>query len=225
MRSFSLSTLLLTMVIVALVVSQTILIRQLRLARAEVNDVRRKYGYLHVTDKKKTYVAQIAENESSGDAYRLWIPKGSRYLLHLTDANFDTNDSPTNPTPTRSISLDDWNQGADTTLSCTIYWESTAPRIVVHTKSDKIFDYVLPNWSGGSGPSELTWFQPGGGQTEYSTDQNIQFMLWRNRTINRGILLWLEPYSNWEKRERQGETNAKEQMTVNPTKVTPNNSP
>ena len=76
MKSFSLSTLLLVVVIAALTFSQILLMRQLGLAHAEVNDIRRKYGYVRVTDKSKTYVAQIPENESAGDAYRLWIPKG-----------------------------------------------------------------------------------------------------------------------------------------------------
>jgi hypothetical protein len=202
MKSFSLSTLLLVIVIVALAISQIILVTQLRWARAEVNDVRSKYGYIHVTDPSKTYVAQIAEKESAGDAYRIWIPKGSRYLLHLTDSNFETNDSPKNPTPTKTISLDDWRQGADTTLSCTIYWENKSPRVVVHSKSDEIFNYQPPHWEGSSGPSEWTWLQSNG-QNEYSADQNIQFMLWRDKLTNRGILLWLEPIANSELRRRQ----------------------
>ena len=201
MKSFSLSTLLLVVVIAALTFSQILLMRQLGLARAEVNDVRRKYGYIRVTDKSKTYVAQIPENESAGDAYRLWIPKGSRYLLHLTDSSFETNDSPINPLPTETVSLDDWSRGADTILSFSIYWENKAPRVVVHTKTDEVFDYVPSNWKGNSGPSEWTWLQSYG-QTEYSADQNIRFMLWRDKTTNRGILLWLESHATFEQRQR-----------------------
>jgi len=209
MKSFSLSTLLLVVVIAALTFSQILLMRQLGLARAEVNDIRRKYGYIRVTDKSKTYVAQIPENESAGDAYRLWIPKGSRYLLHLTDSRFETNDSPTNPLPTKTILLEDWSQGADTTLSFSIYWENKAPRVVVHTKTDEIFDYVPSDWKGNSGPSEWTWLQSGW-QTAYSADQNIQFVLWRDKTTTRGILLWMEPYATWEERRRQNNQNATE---------------
>ncbi len=205
MKSFSLSTLLLVVVIVALGVSQILLLRQLSLARAEVNDVRRKYGYIHVTDQSKTYVAQIAENENPGDAYRIRIPKGSRYVLHLTDAEFETNEAPKNPVPTKTISLNDGSQVTDTTLSCIIYSEKQGPRVVVYTKTDAIFDYLLPDWKGTVNPSEWTWLQSAG-QTEYSTDQNIPFLLWRDKTTHRGMMLWLEPYATWEARQRQSGT-------------------
>jgi hypothetical protein len=199
MKSYSLSTLLLLTVIVALILSQLLLMHQLSLARAEVNDVRRKFGYIHVVDETKTHVAQIAENEADGDAYRLWIPRGSRYFLHLTDATFESSDSPTDPIPTKSVSLNDWERGADTVLSCVIYWENNAPRVVVHSKTSELFSYVLPDWNGASSAGELTWFQ--GEQREYNANQNIQLMLWRNTSSKRGILLWLEPFTNSEKRQ------------------------
>ncbi len=204
MKSYSLSTLLLLTVIVALVLSQIILTRQLGLARAEVTDVRRKFGYINVVDKSKTYVAQIAQNEADGDTYRLWIPNGSHYLLHVTDATFESTDRPIKLLPTKSISLDNWKQGADTVLSCVMYWENNAPRIVVHSKAGEILNYVLQDWQGASGPSELTWFQ--GEQREYNSNQNIELMLWRNKSDKRGILLWLEPFANSEKRRAEVES-------------------
>lgn len=107
MKSYSLSTLLLLMVVVALILSQLILMQQLRVAREEVNDVRRKFGYIHVVDQSKTYVALIEENEKDGTAFRIFVPKGSHYVLHLTDATFDSNECPADPIPTTSISLKD----------------------------------------------------------------------------------------------------------------------
>jgi hypothetical protein len=201
-KSFSLSTLLLLVVIAALSFSQIVLIWQLSSARSEVQEIRRKFGYIRVTDRTKTYVAQIAENEANGDAYRIWIPKGRRYVLHLTDGIFETTDRPTNPIPTKSYAMNDWAEGADTTLSCSIYWENKTNRVLVHSKTDELFDYSMPDWQAGSGPSELTWFQPYG-QSEYTADQTIQFMLWRNTNNKRGILLWMEPMEQFEKRKRE----------------------
>jgi hypothetical protein len=198
MKSYSLSTLLLLMVVVALILSQVILMQQLRVAREDVNDVRRKFGYIHVVDKSKTYVALIAENEADGTAFRVWVPKGSHYVLHLTDATFDSNEGPADPVPTTSISLNDWQQGADTTLSCSLYWENNSPRAIVHDKTSQLMDHVLPDWIGASGPSELTWYP--GAQTEYTSNQNIPLMLWRNTSSKRGILLWLEPLAKSDAR-------------------------
>jgi len=79
--------------------------------------------------------------------------------------------------------------------------------------NDEVFDDVPSNWKGNSGPSEWTWLQSGG-QTEYSADQNIQFMLWRDKTTNRGILLWLEPHATWEQRQRQSNQNVTESADV-----------
>lgn len=203
MKSYSLSTLLLLMVVVALILSQVILMQQLSVARAEVNDVRRKFGYIHVVDQSKTYVALIEENEKDGTAFRIWVPKGSQYVLHLTDAKFDSNECPADPIPTTSISLKDWQQGADTMLSCSLYWEKDVPRAVVHDKTSQLMDHVLSGWIGASGPSELTWYP--GLPTEYTSNQNIPLMLWRNSSSKRGILLWLEPLAKSELRRAASE--------------------
>lgn len=63
-------------------------------------------------------------------------------------------------------------------------------------------DHVLSDWVGSSGPSELTWYP--GVPTEYTSNQNIPLMLWRNSISKRGILLWLEPLAKSEARRAAG---------------------
>ena len=128
---FSLLNLLFLVVIVALCTSHFVMFRQLSEARSEVENVRRKYGHIKIDDEKMTYVSRIADNEEAEDAYRIIVPAGSRYMLHLADANWDGDGFLPDPTPTKTISLNGWRDGADVILSISTYWENNAPRIVV----------------------------------------------------------------------------------------------
>ena len=199
MKSYSLFSLLLLIVIVALAVSQFVMMRQLREARTEIDAVRSKYGYIRVDDPSKTYVSRIADNEEDVDSYRICVPAGSRYLLHLTDTTFENSDYPNNPTPTKTISLNHWREGADAVLSYSIYWENDAPRFVVHTETEKMFDYVPTDWVAGTGggPSEGSHLTTES-QAEFSTSDTIRFMWHRDPATKRGLMLWLEPYAKWE---------------------------
>jgi len=105
--------------------------------------VRRKYGYIKIDNEKMTYVSRIAENEETKDAYRIIVPAGSRYMLHLTDAVFEDDFPPQNPVPTRTISLNGWREGADVVLSYSCFWEKDAHRIVVHTEADQFLTTLL----------------------------------------------------------------------------------
>jgi hypothetical protein len=175
------------------------MMRQLADAREEVESIRRKYGYIRVEDEKMTYVSRIAENEETDDAYRIVVPAGSRYLLHLTDTQFEHDGYPPDPIPTKTISLNGWREGADVVLSYSIYWENNAPRVVVHTEADEFFDYVPPNWQSGGGPNEGSHLQTAP-QKAFAIDETIQFMWWKDPSTKRGIMLWLEPHSQWEAR-------------------------
>jgi len=126
MKSYSLLTLLLLIVIAALSVSQFVMMRQLADAQAEIDTVRRKYGYIRIENENSTYVSRIADNEQGENAYRIRVPSGSRYLLHLTDATFEKSDYPVDPIPTKTISLNGWQEGADAVLSYSIYWAQIA---------------------------------------------------------------------------------------------------
>jgi len=170
-------------------------------ANAELDLNRRRFGHIKVYDESKTYVSRVEDpNASISKSYRIRVPEGSRYLLHLTDAAFPQKGYPANPTPTKSISLNGWRDGADVILSYTIYWENNAPRFNVHTETNEYFNYVPPNWVD-DGQSESFDLETSP-QNEYSTSESIEFMWWRGSSTKRGFMLWLEPYATWiEKRK------------------------
>ena len=199
MKSYKLSTLFLLVVIVALSVSQLVMMRRLANASAEIDSVRSKYGHVRVDDPSKTYVARIVDNEQSQSAWRIRVPAGSRYLIHITDATFEKSEYPDDPIPTETISLNGWQGGADVVLSCSVRWENNAPRVVVHTETEKLFDYAPPNWVNSTGPREGSQFTPRP-QAEFSIDETIRFMWWRDPSTKRGIMLWLEPIAKWDAR-------------------------
>jgi hypothetical protein len=80
-----------------------------------------------------------------------------------------------------------------------IYWENNSPRVVVHTETEELFDYVLPDWVAGTGSREARHLTTDP-QEEFSTDDTIRFMWWRESSTKRGIMLWLEPHAKWEAR-------------------------
>jgi len=220
MKSFSLASLILLIVIAALVSSQLVMMRQLADARAEVENVRKKYGYIRVEDEKLTYVSRITIHEEDDANYRLIVPAGSRYMLHLTDATFENDGFPSHPIPTQTISLNGWTDGADVVLSYSISYPAfvlnsknkapyiKAPRVVVHTEADKYFDYVPPDWKYTGGKSKTADLQTGPQKT-YATDETIEFMWWKDSSTSRGFVLWLEPYATYDARESK--KNATEQ--------------
>ena len=198
---FSLLNLLFLVVIVALCTSHFVMFRQLSEARSEVENVRRKYGHIKIDDEKMTYVSRIADNEEAEDAYRIIVPAGSRYMLHLADANWDGDGFLPDPTPTKTISLNGWRDGADVILSISTYWENNAPRIVVHTEADEFFNYVPSGWKSTQGPSEGSQLSTDP-QKAFAIDETIHLISWKDSSTNRGIMIWLEPHSRWEAKNK-----------------------
>lgn len=131
-KSYSLSTLLLLMIIVALSLALVVTRWKFAEVYAELEVNRQRFGHIRVEDETKTYVSRITQpNDSIGTSYRIRVPEGSRYLLHLTDMISERNGFPENPEPTKSISLNGWRDGADAILSYHLYWENDAPRFRV----------------------------------------------------------------------------------------------
>jgi hypothetical protein len=192
-------TLLLLVVIVAQIVSQAVMMRQLADARAEIDEVRRKYGYIRVENDQQVFVARIVENENNVDAYRIHIPSGHHYLLHLTDAVFPTEGYLVDPQPTTTLSMNSWKEGADVVLSYAIYQENGTRRVRVWTETEELFDYRLENWVETAGPTEGSHLQTHP-QEAFSPDETIRFMWCRNPETQRGVMLWMEPVAAWQAR-------------------------
>jgi hypothetical protein len=196
MKRFSLLTLLLLTAIAGLIFSQVVMMRKLAVANAEVDNARRKYGYISVGDPTRTYVSAIAENEQNASAIRIIVPAGSRYLLHLSDTTFNHQTKTESLPPTKTISLNSWRDGADVTLTYAIYMENGKPRVEVHTETKTLFNYTLENWVASGQPTEGTGtgFD---GQRDFSIDDPIPIMTWLDPGTERGVAIWLEPYSRW----------------------------
>lgn len=205
--SFSLATLLLLVVIAALIVSHVAMTRQvvdaraeLAAARLEVEEVRRKFGHIRVENEKQIFVARVSEREvGTYDAYRIHIPPGHHYFLHLTDATFPTLGNPVDPKPTKTMSMNGWKDGADVVLTCSILKDEGTPRVQVSTQTDSLFDYRMENWIDAPGPSD-GWHLKTDPQEAFSPDDTIYVMQWRNYQTKRGIMLWMEPLADYKAR-------------------------
>ena len=176
------------------------MMRYFSLARAEIADVRRRFGYIRIDDQEQIYVARITESEPGVDAYRIHIPPGNHYMLHLTESEFLNESYPVDPKPTGTMSMDQWTEGADVVLR---FWISNGPlgHPVVHvsTNAEELFDYRLGRWWSG-GPTEESSLQTNP-QKAFDPENNDSF-LWRpNASNGRGVMLWMEPVHDWRTRQ------------------------
>jgi hypothetical protein len=195
---FSLATLLLLMVIVALSISHWVLLRkmqeaqaEMKAAREEVANVRKHFGFLDIDDPKLIYVGRI---ESRSGAYRMRIPAGHRFLLHVTEMKFPDVGWPENPEPSSTMSMNSWREGADVVLQWRIVKEDRRLRFVVKTESEELFDYVLDNWEEGPLSNSSAYLVgPKESQKSFQPNETIRFMLFKNDSTNRGVMLWMEP--------------------------------
>lgn len=199
-RSFSLSALLTFFAFAALIVSQIVMMRYFVLARAEIADVRRRFGYIRIDNEEQIYVARITETEPGEDAYRLHIPPGNHYMLHLTEAEFPTENYPVDPIPTGTMSMNGWKDGADVVLR---FWIAKGidgkPVVHVATYTEELFDFRLENWWSG-GPTEASNLETNPQKT-FDPDSTIRFLWRRNPKTARGVMLWMEPVADWRARK------------------------
>ena len=198
---FSLFTLLLFMVIVGLSISHWVMMQKVREAQEELNaalsevsTVRKHFGYLDIDDPKLIYIGPIESRRSS---YRLHIPPGHRFLMHVTEMAFPTEGWPENPEPSATLVMGSWNEGADVVFQWRTISEGNNRRFIVKTDSEELFDYTLNNWEEGPLPNSATYIVgPGESQKSFQPDETIRFMLFKNDSTRRGVLLWMEPLSN-----------------------------
>jgi hypothetical protein len=214
-KSFSLLTLLLMTVIVAMAVSQFSMMRKMAEAEAEVNEARRLYGYIRIRDAEKTIVQRLEDTPERRSAFRVHIPPGRHYILHISDVPFTGGLPPADLPVSSTMSMNSWRNGANVILSYSIYAEGEQHRMVVHTESEELFNYVIEGWTNGPMPNS-GWTQESGVQKEFARDDTIQLMWHLNEATQRGVVLWMEPVDQWQKRKAAMEAK-KERETASPT--------
>jgi hypothetical protein len=198
-RTFSLLTLLLLTVIVAMAVSQVTMMRQMAEAEAEVNQARRLYGYIRISDAEKTIVQRLEDSPERRSAYRVHIPPGRHYILHISDVPFVGGLPPADLPASATLSMNNWRHGANVILSYSILAEGEQHRMVVHTESEELFNYVIDGWTNGPMPNS-GWNLESGVQKEFARDDTIQLMWHLNEATQRGVVLWMEPVKQWQER-------------------------
>lgn len=203
-KSFSLLTLLLLTVIVAMAVSQVTLMRKMAEAEAEVNEARRLYGHIRIRDAEKTIVQRLEDTPERRSAYRVHIPPGRHYILHISDVPFVGGLPPADLPPSANLSMNNWREGADVILSYYTRVEGEQHRMVVHTESQELFNYVIEGWTNGPMPNSRWTLEPGV-QKELARDDTIQLMWHLNEATQRGVVLWMEPVDQWQKRKAEME--------------------
>lgn len=209
-KSFSLLTLLLLTVIVAMAVSQVSMMRKMAEAESEVSQARRLYGYIRISDAAKTIVQRLEDSPDRRSAYRVHIPPGRHYILHISDVPFVGGQPPADLPPSANLSMNNWRDGADVILSYSILTEGEQHRMVVHTESEELFNYVIDGWANGSMPNSGWTLEPGV-QKELARDDTIQLMWHLNEATQRGVVLWMEPVKQWQ--ERRAAMEAKKTAT------------
>ena len=82
--------------------------RRLADAQAEVKAIRRDFGYVRVKDPNKLYIASIPQHEGK---YRIVVPPGDRYFLHLTETDAGSDEIQIDTKPWITVVLNGWKDG------------------------------------------------------------------------------------------------------------------
>ena len=92
-----------------------------------MESVRQRFGYIHPKDPSRIYVARIADDAGGSNRYRLHIPPGHRFLLHIADTEIPDRGYLEDPKPTKTMSMNSSREeGADVVLKWAIYDSNTA---------------------------------------------------------------------------------------------------
>lgn len=217
--SFSLLTLMLVVAIAALGVSHYAMMRQVRdaerkveAARQELEVVRQQFGYLRIDDPQKIYITKIeGTGASGGNHYRLYIPPGHRFLLHVGETEYAATGPVGTPRRLATLSMNSWREGADVILHWTRTKDGETSRLKVWTDTEELFDVPYTQWkidpsfpsSGGSVATDS--------QQEFHPDDRIQFFSFGHELAKRGIVMWMEkiPTQGGTLRPKQGSKTGK----------------
>lgn len=190
---FSLSTICLLMVIAASVMSNVVMVRKLQEARTEIESVRREFGYIRIGEETGLiHISRIEKSEGRGKNYRMYIPPGHRFLLHIADTEITDDGCPENPKPTKTLSMNPWRDGAEVVLAWGVARDDDGtPRFWATTDSEQLFNYRLENWKDSRLPNSGMDLRTGP-QKSFRPDEKTLFMWFANTTTKRGIMFWME---------------------------------
>lgn len=195
--SFSLLTLFLVIAIAALAVSHYVMMRQVRdaqreleKARQEIEVARKQFGYLRIDDPQKIYITKIEGTGANGaNHYRLYIPSGHRYLLHVGETEYAATGPVGKPKPLATLSMNSWRDGADAIL----HWTGGRRRLKVWTDTEQLFDVEYPDYSKGSKFPNSVSYLPQDAHLGIPPDEKMQFFSYGNEETKLGIVMWMEP--------------------------------
>lgn len=216
MKSFTLATVLFVVTIVALVLSNVLAWRETAATHSDFERIRSEYGVIDRSNSSKTFVKRFvnkdyriasATGRHGAESFRIVPADGVRYVLHLSEV-----DNPKNYaypaiedlTPSETNALDDWRPGA--VVSCVVSRKGQAPRVLVAADSDTVIDFQSSSsWNALTSTSE-SWMGLGVGQREYEPYERIRLYWWHAEGVKRGFMLWLEPYDQWKRREKEAKS-------------------
>ena len=187
----------------ALVISQLILAADNWRLRDEIEEVRLRFGYLRIENNTDAYIARIGNGDlQDTPAYRLHLPAGNHFLLHLSVTDMVDGSIPDAPPATKTVSLNSWKHGADVVLKWLTRMEDGTPRIKVATESQTLLEYKFDNWKNPSGFTEGAELDTNG-QMSFSTNDSLRLMWWRNPDESKVAVLWMEPADQWTSRQAE----------------------
>ena len=207
MKSFSILTLLLVIVIVALGISHVRMARELADAQSEVEAIRRDFGYIRIEDPSKLHISRISQHKNK---LRIVVPPGDRYFLHLTETDATTDTIPTDKKPEITVALNGWADGAQEIFSYHfgIHIGKDIPKFSVDSDTDHFFTYTPKDWPPGISMAAEKSELVADPQTTFSADENILLVHGKTPSLGRGVMLWLEPERNRTERQRLAATKA-----------------
>jgi hypothetical protein len=188
---FSLQTLLLVTTIVAMGITIWLLMREVGPLRAEVKKLREETGKLWIEDETKIHAIRIDDYLYRGACrYRVWLPRGRKYLLKLADLGI-----PEEGLPETGKTLYQLESGSDQVITHIL------PTMPIESASRR---------DGPSGLAQARWdfgnqfaIDRGLPRTQQTFDADEPVVLHRDRLENQqsyetgepttGRMLWIEP--------------------------------
>lgn len=203
MKSFSLSSVLLLVTLVALLLANVLSWRKSVAIHSELERVQNEFGVIDASDSSKTSVKRFVNKDYriasesgwvSAESFRVVPADGVAYALHLSEMNYSGRGaypSVEELKPNASVQFESWRPGA--VVSCVVTSHDKKPRVLVTADSELVIDHQSPEPWGTVKATTETWMGLGSGQSEYDPGEVIRLYWWYAEGDGRGFMLWLEP--------------------------------